>query len=259
MEKYRAIPEGYMTVGEIAKKMNVTVRTLQYYDKEGVLSPSAESDGGRRLYTQKDIVKLHQIQSMKYLGFSLEDIKTRIPSIETPEEVSNLLIEQARGIRKKVKSLQDVLISIEKLNAEVLQMRTVDWEKYANILVLLQAKNDSYWMLKHLDDQVLSRIQSRFDDESAHALMAAQQRIFKKVDAFQKKGVLPESEQAQTVAKEFWDMTTELIDGDMELLAKFININEEEKNADWLRRQNFIKDALTIYFQNTGINPFEGN
>ena len=33
-----------MTVGEAAKKMNVTVRTLQYYDKEGLLSPSAESE-----------------------------------------------------------------------------------------------------------------------------------------------------------------------------------------------------------------------
>ena len=49
MEKYRAILEGYMTVGEVAKKMNVTVRTLQHYDKEGLLSPSAVSEGGRRL------------------------------------------------------------------------------------------------------------------------------------------------------------------------------------------------------------------
>ena len=58
VEKYRAIPQGYMTVGEVAKKMDVTVRTLQHYDKEGLLSPSAVSDGGRRLYTDKDIVKL---------------------------------------------------------------------------------------------------------------------------------------------------------------------------------------------------------
>ena len=41
----RMIPEGYMTVGEVAKKMGVTVRTLQYYDKEGLFSPSVESAG----------------------------------------------------------------------------------------------------------------------------------------------------------------------------------------------------------------------
>ena len=38
MAKCRAIPDGYMTVGEVAKKMGTTVRTLQYYDKEGLPS-----------------------------------------------------------------------------------------------------------------------------------------------------------------------------------------------------------------------------
>ena len=38
MAKFRAIPEGFMTVGKVAKKMGVTVRTLQYYDKEELLS-----------------------------------------------------------------------------------------------------------------------------------------------------------------------------------------------------------------------------
>lgn len=76
MDQYKAIPQGYMTIGEVAKKMNVTVRTLQYYDREGLLSPSAISEGGRRLYTDKDIVTLHQILSLKHLGFTLNDIKT---------------------------------------------------------------------------------------------------------------------------------------------------------------------------------------
>ena len=39
MSNDRAIPQGYMTVGEIAKKMGVSVRTLQYYHREGLLSP----------------------------------------------------------------------------------------------------------------------------------------------------------------------------------------------------------------------------
>ena len=89
MAKYRAIPHGFLTVGQVAKKMGVTVRTLQYYDRVGVLSPSAESEGGRRLYTEKDFIRLHQILSLKSLGFSLEDIKQRplwkhLPMLPTP-------------------------------------------------------------------------------------------------------------------------------------------------------------------------------
>ena len=76
MAKYRAIPQGFMTVGEAAKKIGVTVRTLQYYDKKGLLSPSAESEGGRRLYTDKDLVTLHQI--FEITGVFFERYKTAI-------------------------------------------------------------------------------------------------------------------------------------------------------------------------------------
>ena len=46
-----------MTTGELAKRMGVTVRTLQHYDREGLLAPSCISEGGRRLYMNKDVVK----------------------------------------------------------------------------------------------------------------------------------------------------------------------------------------------------------
>ena len=135
MAKYRAIPDGYMTVGEVAKKMGTTVRTLQYYDKEGLLSPSAESEGGRRLYTDKDLVILHQILSLKSLGFSLDDIKRRLISLETPTDVATALTEQADSIREKIEQLTDSLTAIEQLKTEVLQMRTVSFKKYADIIV----------------------------------------------------------------------------------------------------------------------------
>ena len=129
MAKYRAIPQGFMTVGEVAKKMGVTVRTLQYYDKEGLLSPSAESDGGRRLYTDKDLVMLNQIISLKSLGFSLDDIKGRLFPLETPKEVANALTEQADDIRKKIEQLKASLSAIEQLKTEVLQIQTVNFKK----------------------------------------------------------------------------------------------------------------------------------
>ena len=144
MTKYRAIPQGFMTVGEVAKKMGVTVRTLQYYDKEGLLSPSAESEGGRRLYTDKDLVMLHQIISLKSLGFSLDDIKERLISLETPADVANALTEQADDIRLKIEQLQASLSAIEQLKTEVLQMQTVSFKKYADIIVNLQMKNEFY-------------------------------------------------------------------------------------------------------------------
>ena len=153
MEKHKAIPEGYMTVGQMAKKMDVTVRTLQHYDREGLLSPSAVSGGGRRLYTDKDIIKLHQILSLKHLGFSLDDIKNCLVSLDTPQEVADALAEQAQAVQRKMESLSRSLRELELLREEVLQMQTVNFKKYADIIVNLQMENDFYWLIKHFDDQ----------------------------------------------------------------------------------------------------------
>ena len=158
MAKHRAIPLGFMTVGEVAKKIGVTVRTLQYYDKEGLLSPSAESEGGRRLYTDKDLVILHQIISLKSLGFSLDDIKRHLISLETPADVATALTEQADSIREKIGQLTASLTAIEQLKEEVLQMQTVNFKKYADIIVNLQMKNDSYFLIKKFDDDMLDHI-----------------------------------------------------------------------------------------------------
>ena len=138
MNKKKAIPENFMTVGELAKKMGTTVRTLQYYDKEGLLSPTTESEGGRRLYTHKDMIKLHQILSLKSLGFSLADIKNKLISLDTPEEVATVLNEQSLAIQQKIEQLTEAVTAIETLKNEVLQMQVVDFKKYADIIVNLQ-------------------------------------------------------------------------------------------------------------------------
>ncbi len=196
MAKYRAIPQGFMTVGEAAKKMGVTVRTLQYYDKEGLLSPSAESEGGRRLYTDKDLVTLHQIISLKSLGFSLDDIKERLTSLETPADVANALTEQADDIRRKIEQLQASLSAIEQLKAEVLQMQTVNFKKYADIIVNLQMKNEFYPLIKRFDDDTLDHIRSKFDKESGLDFMDRFNRLSDEIVRLQKKMYRPKAKSA---------------------------------------------------------------
>lgn len=262
MAKYRAIPQGFMTVGEVAKKMGVTVRTLQYYDKEGLLSPSAESEGGRRLYTDKDLITLHQIISLKSLGFSLEDIKERLISLETPADVANALTEQADDIRKKIEQLEASLSAIEQLKTEVLQMQTVNFKKYADIIVNLQMKNDSYYLIKRFDDDTLDHIRSQFDKESGLDFMDRFNRLSDEIVHLQKENVPPESEKSQQVIKEYWGLITEFTNGDMSMLPKLMEVgNIDTATNAWEERQKIVNDylepALQVYFSRLGINPFE--
>ncbi len=264
MEKDKAIPQGYMTVGEIAKKMNVTVRTLQYYDKEGLFSPSSQSEGGRRLYTHKDMMKLYQIVSMKSLGFSLDDIKNRLLPLDTPAEVACALTDQAAIIRERLETLSESLKEIEALKEEVLQMQQVDFKKYSDIIINLRMRNESYWLIKHLDDDTLEHFRSRLDKDSGSAitLMETFTHLLDEAVRLQKNGVAPESEKGQNFAKEFWDTIMDFTKGDMSILSALMEtrniqnpITESEEKQAILG--SFIEPALGAYFTILGYDPFK--
>ena len=262
MAKHRAIPQGYMTVGEVAKKIGVTVRTLQYYDREGLLSPSAESEGGRRLYTDKDLIILHQIMSLKSLGFSLDDIKQRLTFLETPADVANALAEQADVIRKQIERLTVSLTAIEQLKTEVLQMKTVNFKTYADIIVNLQMKNDSYYLIKRFDDDTLDHIRSQFDKESGLDFMDRFNRLSDEIVQLKKDNIPHESEKCQRVVKEYWGLIMEFTGGDMSMLPKLMEMGKIDTATNaWEERQkavnDFIEPALQIYFSRLGENPFE--
>ena len=251
-----------MTVGKAAKKMGVTVRTLQYYDKEGLLSPSAESEGGRRLYTDKDLIILHQIISLKSLGFSLNDIKQRLIFLETPEDVANALTEQADDIRKKIEQLKDSLKAIEQLKTEVLQMQSVNFTKYADILVNLQMKNDFYYLIKRFDDDTLDHIRNQFDMESGLDFMDRFNRLSDEIIQLQKAGVPPENEKCQQAVKEYWELIMEFTNGDRSMLPKLMEIGNIDTAANaWEERQKIVNEylepALQVYFSRLGTNPFD--
>lgn len=256
--KKRAIPQGYMTVGEIARKMGVTVRTMQYYDKQGLLQPSAQSEGGLRLYTQQDIVKLYQIQSMKYIGFSLEDIKAKLLLGGTSKDMQDILAKQAEEIRKEINALQGSLEVVEKLSEEVLNMETVDWAKCADIIAVLQAGSSSYRAIKHFGDNLTKHVHNCFDKKNGERIMNMFEGLSRKIIRIKQDGFSPESKQGQELAKAWWDMVLDFTEGDMSLLPELSKLagTLSESNTNGKLDVDFIDKALTTYFANDGYNPF---
>ena len=253
MENYRAIPQGYMTVGQLAKKMGITVRTLHHYDKSGLLSPSSESEGGFRLYSDKDVVKLHQILSLKHLGFSLDDIKNRLVSLDTPADVATVLTEHAAAIRKKIETLSDSLEAVDALKMEVVQMQTVDFKKYADIIVSLQMRNEHYWMIKYLDDETFEFLKNNYDDEGALDVVRRMNHINNEGRRFEAEGVSPKSEEGMALAKEYWETILEITKGKKEIILKMSEIAEKTGNFT----NSFILSAMEAYFTKLGRDPFE--
>ncbi|RAO77684.1 MerR family transcriptional regulator [Dyella jiangningensis] len=73
-----------LTVGELAKRSGLTVRTLHHYDAIGLLVPSLRSAAGYRLYDRANIERLHRIQALRQLGLPLADIGTALSGPQAP-------------------------------------------------------------------------------------------------------------------------------------------------------------------------------
>ena len=61
-----------MKIGEVAERTELSIRSLRHWDEVGLVSPSAHSPGGFRLYTEADVERILLIRRMKPLGFTLE-------------------------------------------------------------------------------------------------------------------------------------------------------------------------------------------
>jgi len=153
-----------------------------------------------------------------------------------------------------------VLMSIEKLNKEVSQMDTVNWAKYADIIVMLQAKNNGYWVMKYMSDNASDRIRDRFDEYGDKDMMNRYNRMIKTAAKIQKNGFSPESEQGQALAKEWWEFIMEFTEGDMSLLPELISMGFGISESEWIDNfsfdKKFIERAMSAYITSIGYNPF---
>lgn len=125
--------EGFYTSGEFAKKARVTVRTIRYYDKQGILKPSRVSEAGYRLYTDGDFGRLQKILSLKYLGFSLEEIVAMTINDEV-EDIARSLDLQRELIEKRIRHLQMMARTLNDTAHMLEESERVDWNNILNLI-----------------------------------------------------------------------------------------------------------------------------
>ena len=248
--------DGFMTVGELAARLGTTVRTLQYYDRLGLLPPSGESEGGRRLYSEKDMVLLHQILSLKKLGFSLKEIREQIIPLESREQVAEAFLRQEKALRREITELSQTLETICRLREEVLQMECVDFEKIAAIIESLRENNADYRMIKYFDEEIMAHFRA-FDRPQSDRINGAHQRLILWAEELAAQDADPAGAEGQAFAAEFWEMVQLFTGGDASLLERLIKLSTEDGrlHTGYKPADIFIGRTLEIYFQKLGITP----
>lgn len=132
----------FYTAGEFAKKAGVTIRTIRFYDNKGLLKPSSFSEAGYRLYTNEDFAKLQRILTLKYLGFSLEEILMSMTNDTGIEYLKESLDMQMKIVKTKISHLQSIERSIDEAQKMVEEKQSFDWDKVINIIHVINMEKD---------------------------------------------------------------------------------------------------------------------
>ncbi len=67
--------DGYLTTGDMARLSRNTLRTVRFYEEEGLLKPVQRTEGGHRLFPMRELKKLLLVTDLRAAGFALEEIR----------------------------------------------------------------------------------------------------------------------------------------------------------------------------------------
>jgi DNA-binding transcriptional MerR regulator len=155
-ERRSYLDQHFYHTGQFAQKASVSVRTLRFYDKVGLLSPSQYTEAGYRLYTDADFLRLQQILALKFLGFSLEEIKCCLQV--GPTALQESLALQMAMMREKREQLDTIIQAIDETE-KLLQVNKDDWEPIVRVIQVIQMTQSNDWRNKYFTDEQLKKMQ----------------------------------------------------------------------------------------------------
>ncbi|NQX05349.1 MerR family transcriptional regulator [Rathayibacter sp. VKM Ac-2856] len=97
--------EATMRIGELADRSSLSLRTIRHYDEVGLLTPSGRTEGGFRLYTERDFDRLLLIRRMKPLGYTLEAMTELLRVVDSLEAASTP--EETAAIRAQLAAFEE--------------------------------------------------------------------------------------------------------------------------------------------------------
>ncbi|MBO8165206.1 MAG: MerR family transcriptional regulator [Brevibacillus sp.] len=242
----------YYHTGAFAKKAGVTIRTLRYYDKVGLLVPSAHTDTGFRLYTDRDLIRLQQIMALKFLGFPLETIRRLLDGQAL--SFSESLRVQKEMLLAKQRQLDAVIAAIEYAQMAVQGESAVDWNLAATLIKAMQMEEKDWWK-QYYSESAIRKLEERQKNYSEEEQKRDAQRwadLIRDMKQAYAEGKDPASAEVQVLAKRFDELVYEFTQGDPEIEEGLKKLYAHSAfPAPYGKEEGgFIEQALAIYRAN---------
>jgi DNA-binding transcriptional MerR regulator len=224
--KERAVHQGALKVGELARRTGVSVRTLHWYDEIGLLSPSCHTESGHRLYGPADVARLQQIVSLRELGLSLEEIRDCLGRADfSPLRVIELHLARLR----EQLALQQRLC--QRLETIATALRAAEEVSVEEFLQTIEVTNmiENYYTPEQLEQ--LARRREQVGEERIREVEAEWPRLIEEVRTEMVSGTDPADPRVQELMRRWTGLVNEFTGGDPGILQSVTNLWKNEGPA----------------------------
>lgn len=215
---------------EFAARTGVTVRTLHHYDRIGLLKPCRRTSAGYRLYGGREFARLQQIVTLKFVGFSLKQIKEILGRQEA--DLRSTLKLQRELIEAQRSRLNVALLAIGQAENALKDGQT-DWEAFRKITEVIDMEQNMDWAKKYYSEEAQQKIEERkklWSPELQAQVTKDWNALIKDVEMAMSEGAEPSSERAQSLAARWSELVRGFTGGDPEIQAGLNRMYADSQN-----------------------------
>ena len=203
-----------LTVGAVAARTGMTVRTLHHYDHIGLLRPSGRTDAGYRLYSESDIGRLETIALLRSLGLSLAEVASVVTQ---GAEVLGPLLEQHR--QRLLRRLEEGRTLAVRLDHMAERLRTHSLQSVEDALDTIRIVTTFEW---YFGEEQIDEIRAHAREIGAEHIRAAEAewpRLIAAVRQEMQLGTDPGDERVLALTRRWRELVGEFVNGRLDIAA----------------------------------------
>ncbi|KAB8133579.1 MerR family transcriptional regulator [Gracilibacillus oryzae] len=221
--------EPKFTIGEFGKRAKISVRTLRFYEELGLLVPEQQNSAGHRLYGLAELMKLQKIQALKFIGYSLQEIKNIMENENETNALSQLekyLPLQHKLLLEKRNELNRAIEAIERVQYIMKDGKPITWTVLSSLLFQIEHEEDQIeWVKEYFSDDIANQFFA-LPKEQRQQMDVEMLEWLAKVKDLMNRGVSPQSPEAFHLIIEVTEMATKHIDNKEELAEQLEKAQE---------------------------------
>ncbi|MFN7160618.1 MAG: MerR family transcriptional regulator [Candidatus Gracilibacteria bacterium] len=209
-------------IGTLAKILGISVRTLHHYEQIGLLSSTKRGQNNYRIYNKENLAELQKIICLKYLGYSLKDIKSMLQDTRhTPLAIIDTSLEK---VEKEISVRKELSLKLSHLKRFMQQHQDISPEEFISFIYFMNTMQDHY---TEEEMDFFEKRRKEVGEERIKEVENAWPILIQKVKDAMKKGLDPKDPYVQTLATQWKGLVAEFTGGNIQIENKVKNLYEK--------------------------------